>query len=249
MIGRGPVRHRRLHPREHAFAYDSYFLMLPMRALRGEACPALNRNGFGWLSFHDADHGQGGPDALAWLDELLKKEGVHDADGEIWLHCLPRVLGYAFKPVSFWHCLRRDGSLAAVLVEVNNTFGQRHCYLLHGEGADRGQVLTAAKVLHVSPFCRVAGRYRFRFMHSGQRTIARIDHEDDAGRVLLQTSSSGHLQALTQSSARAAFFAVPALSLMVMARIHWQALRLALKRVPFFGKPRFDESPESFLTR
>lgn len=248
LIGRGGVRHRRLRPSDHAFAYRSYFLMLPMRRLRQEPCAALHRNGFGWLSFHDADHGDGGPDALAWLEALLAREGVDDADGEVWLHCFPRVLGYAFKPVSFWYCQRRDGSLAAIVVEVNNTFGERHCYLLQGEGLAYGRELQARKVFHVSPFCRVAGGYRFRFMHSsrgGARTVARIDHEDEAG-PLLQTSVSGQLQPLTEASARAAFFAMPAMSLMLIWRIHWQALRLALKRVPFFGKPA---APETLVTR
>ena len=249
LIGRGQVRHQRLRPAVHAFDYRSYFLMLPMRALRQTPCAALHRNGFGWLSFHDADHGAGGPDSLAWLTALLAEEGITDADGEIWLHCFPRVLGSAFKPVSFWYCQRADGSLAAVLAEVNNTFGERHCYLLQGEGLAYGRDMLASKVFHVSPFCRVAGRYRFRFMHSserGARTVARINHEDEAGLLLLQTSVSGALCPLTEASARAAFFAMPAMSLMLIARIHWQALRLALKRVPFFGKP---SPPDKFVTR
>lgn len=245
LIAHGPVHHGRLRPRPHRFSYASYFLMLPMRALRAQACAALNRNSWGWLSFHDADHGDGGPDALAWLDGLLAREGITDADGEVWLHCFPRVLGYAFKPVSFWYCHRADESLAAIVVEVNNTFGERHCYLLAGPELAYGRELSAAKVFHVSPFCRVAGRYRFRFLHTGMRTVARIAHEDEQG-PLLTTSISGRLQPLTRCSARAAFFAHPAFSLMLMARIHWQALRLWLKRTPFFGKPA---APTRFLTR
>jgi DUF1365 family protein len=245
LIGRGPVLHKRTRPRLHRFAYDSYFLMLPMRALREQPCAALNRNGRGWLSFHDADHGAGGADALAWLDALLAGEGIDDAQGEVWLHCFPRVLGYAFKPVSFWYCHRQDGTLAAIVVEVNNTFGERHCYLLAGPELAYGRELTAAKVFHVSPFCKVEGRYRFRFLHRAGRTVARIEHDDAQG-PLLQTSISGRLEPLTDASARTAFFALPAFSLMLMARIHWQALRLALKRIPFFGKPA---APPQFLTR
>ena len=245
LIGRGPVHHGRLRPRPHRFSYASYFLMLPMRALRTNACGALNRNSWGWLSFHDADHGEGGPDSLAWLDGLLASEGITDVDGEVWLHCFPRVMGYAFKPVSFWYCHRADESLAAIVVEVNNTFGERHCYLLAGPELAYGRELSAAKVFHVSPFCRVEGRYRFRFLHTDMRTVARIEHEDEQG-PLLTTSISGQLQPLTRYSARAAFFAHPAFSLMLMARIHWQALRLWLKRTPFFGKPA---APTQFLTR
>ena len=248
-IGMGEVRHRRLRPREHAFSYASYFLWLPMRALRGEACAALNRNGrHAWrhlLSFHDADHGDGGADALAWLEALLAAEGVADADGEVWLQTYPRVLGHVFKPVSFWFCERADGSLAAVVVEVNNTFGERHCYLLRGPDLAWGREQRAAKVFHVSPFCRVEGRYRFRFLRAGDRVVSRVDHDDATG-ALLHTSLSGELQPLTRRSARAAFLAMPALTLMVVARIHWQALQLALKRVPFFSKP---QPPERFITR
>ena len=245
LIGTGEVRHRRLRPSVNAFAYRTYFLMLPMRSLRAQPTPALVRNRFGLLSFHDRDHGDGRDDALAWLDELLQAEGVHDADGEAWLHSYPRVLGYVFKPVSFWYCHRADGSLAAVVVEVNNTFGERHCYLLAGPDLGWGRELVARKVFHVSPFCHVQGRYRFRFMRTAERTVARVDHDDEAG-ALLQTSVSGYLAPLTAASARAAFFRMPLMTLHVMLRIHWQALRLWLKRVPFVGKPA---PPQAFISR
>jgi DUF1365 family protein len=240
LLGQGVVRHRRLRPSEHAFAYPTFFLMLPMRTLRSQPCDALRRNRAGLLSFHDRDHGDGRADALAWLEALLHSEGVADADGEVWLHTYPRVAGYAFKPVSFWYCHRADGSLAAVVVEVNNTFGERHCYLLAGPALAYGH-----KVFHVSPFCDVQGRYRFRFMRTADRTVARIDHDDDAG-ALLQTSVSGQLSALTLRSARAAFFGMPLMTLGVITRIHWQALQLWLKRVPFFSKPA---APQAFTTR
>ena len=245
LLGTGVVRHRRLKPHAHAFEYPTYFLMLPMRSLRQAPAPALARNRWSLLSFHDRDHGDGRADALAWLDELLASEGVADADGEVWLHTYPRVLGYVFKPVSFWHCQRADGTLAAIVVEVNNTFGERHCYLLSGPELAYGRELRARKVFHVSPFCDVQGHYRFRFMHTAERTVARVDHDDDTG-PLLQTSVSGHLQPLTARSVRAAFFGMPLMTLAVIARIHWQAIQLWFKRVPFFSKPA---PPRAFTTR
>ena len=244
-IGTGVVRHRRLRPQGHAFEYPTYFLMLPMRALRAAPAAALARNRFGLLSFHDRDHGDGRADALAWLDSLLHSEAITDATGEVWLHCYPRVLGYAFKPVSFWHCQRADGTLAAVVVEVNNTFGERHCYLLAGPGLAYGRELQARKVFHVSPFCAVQGQYRFRFMHTESRTVARVDHDDDTG-PLLQTSVSGHLAPLTSGAIRAAFFGHPMMSFGVILRIHWQAIQLWAKRVPLFRKPA---PPRTFTTR
>ena len=242
LLGIGVVRHARLRPVLHRFAYPTYFLLLPMRSLRERAHPALRRNAFGLIGFHDRDHGDGRGDSLAWLEDLLGREGIVDATGEVWLHCYPRVLGYVFKPVSFWYCHRPDGSLAAIVVEVNNTFGERHCYLLSGPQLAYGQEMQANKVLHVSPFCHVEGRYRFRFMRTAPqglsegRTVVRIDHDDAAG-PLLQTSVSGELQPLSAASARRAFFRMPLMTLGVIARIHWQAAKLFFKHVPFVARP------------
>jgi uncharacterized protein len=251
LIGFGQVRHTRLRPARHAFSYPTYFFMLPMRTLRRAGDGALVRNRRALLSFFDRDHGDGRDDALAWMDELLASEGITDAVGEVWLHTYPRVLGYTFKPVSFWYCHSAGGALRAVVVEVNNTFGERHCYLL--DSPRYGAELTAAKVFHVSPFCTLAGRYRFRFMHAGaasacapwSQTVAAVDYDDETG-PLLQTSVSGVLEAVTGTSLRRAFWRYPAMSFGVIARIHWQAFRLWCKRVPFIGKP---STPEAFVTR
>ncbi len=251
-IGFGQVRHTRLRPRRHAFAYRTFFLLLPMHQLTQPAAMgglAVNRRGA--ISFHDSDHGDGrGPEkggALAWLHEVLKAQGIDDADGEIWLHTYPRVFGYTFKPVSFWYCHRADGQLRAIVAEVNNTFGERHCYLL--DAPRYGAELLADKCFHVSPFCRVEGRYRFRFMRTMQgaqeRTVVRVDHDDREG-PLIQTSVSGQLEPISPAALRRALWHYPAMTLMVMARIHWQALRLWLKRTGFSSKP---PAPDQFVTR
>jgi DUF1365 family protein len=248
-IGHGQIRHVRLRPAHHAFNYAAYFVMLPMRHLQTvlrnpEACKDLafpvNRSGL--MSFYDVDHGdgrlpeQGG--ALAWLEALLAEAQVNDADGEIWLQTFPRVMGYTFKPVSFWYCHRQDDSLAAIVAEVHNTFGERHCYLV--KAPKWGTTALADKVFHVSPFCDVAGHYQFRFMrttHDGkQRIVARVDHGDEHG-PLIQTSQSGALITATASEIRRTFWRYPLWTLAVMLRIHWHAMCLWLKRVPFFHKP------------
>ena len=241
----GNVRHMRLRPTAHSFDYPSYFLLLPLRSLRTQPDAALARNRWGLLAFHDRDHGDGRADCLAWLDEQLAREGIHDADGEVWLQAYPRVLGYAFRPVSFWYCQRRDGSLAAIVAEVNNTFGERHCYLLCGPELGWGREQRAAKVFHVSPFCAVAGEYRFRFARNEGRIVARVEHHDADGPLLL-TSVSGAFAPATPARQRAAFFGQPLMTLGVIARIHWQALRLWAKRVPLRRKP---VAPEAFVTR
>jgi uncharacterized protein len=108
-------------------------------------------------------------------------------------------------------------------------------------GAAWGRELCADKALHVSPFCGVTGGYRFRFMQrqgwqAGARLIARVDH-DDADGPLLQTSLSLRLQVMNRASLLRVWLAMPLLTLGVLARIHWQALRLWLKRVPLHHKP------------
>jgi DUF1365 family protein len=247
MMGFGQVRHTRLRPKHHAFNYNTFFLMLPMRSLQTARDAILPINRAGAISFHETDHGDGrgveAGGALAWLEELLEKEGITDATGEVWLHCYPRVLGYTFKPVSFWYCHAADDSLRAIVVEVNNTFGERHCYLL--DRPQYGVAQCANKVFHVSPFCDVQGDYRFRFMRTADHTVARVDHDDALG-PLIETSVSGHLEPITRAALRRALWGYPLMTLMVMARIHWQALTLWRKRVPFFTKPK---PPKDFVTR
>ncbi len=276
LISIGQVRHSRLRPAPNRFSYGVYTLMLPLRTLGDAPLPTrlCSRNRSNLLSFHDADHGDGQTPLLAWIDGLLRREGIADADGEIWLQTFPRVLGYVFNPVSFWYCHRSDGTLRAIVCEVNNTFGERHCYLLDTGGTMRwGVALSARKVFHVSPFCSVEGNYRFRFMCTSQdasaspgesrgesegegkavaalqsavgRIVARIDYEDGEGPLLL-TSVSGRLLPLNDGSAARAFVRHPLMTVGVIARIHWQALKLFAKRVPFFRKPL---PPASLVSR
>jgi DUF1365 family protein len=180
---------------------------------------------------------------------MLAEQGIDDADGEVWLHCYPRVLGYVFKPVSFWYVHRQDGRLRAVVAEVNNTFGERHCYLL--DQPQEGQVQTARKVFHVSPFCQVDGSYQFRFLRTWgdrqqpSRTVVRIDLHDEHG-PLIQTSISGRMQPASRANLRRIVWRHPLLTLAVMVRIHWHALQLWRKRVQFFQKPT---PPADFVTR
>ncbi len=228
--------HRRLRPVGNAFAYPVFFVQLPLRRLASANCGIFAVDRWHLLSFRTADHGaRDGSPLLPWIEQKLRAEGL-PSDGEIILQTFPRVFGYVFNPVSFWFCHDRGGQLIAVLAEVNNTFGGSHSYLLHQHGRPLlpGAEHAASKLFHVSPFCTVEGGYRFRFRRTERAQVAHIDY-DDADGPLLQTSISGKQLAWTASALWRVFLRMPLLTLGVMARIHWQALKLWCKGVPFFG--------------
>ena len=244
-VGFGQVHHARTRPRANRFTYDTYFLMLPMRT-RQTATAALDwkPNRAGALSFYDEDHGQGAKaaqgGALPWLLELLQSQGIADTGADIWLQTYPRVLGFGFKPVSFWYCFDNtaQGELRAVVAEVNNTFGERHCYVL--QAPRWGETVTADKAFHVSPFCPVQGQYAFCFTRQERDGVphisARIDYHDEQG-LLIHTRVSGDLQVLSSGARRKALWTYPLMTLGVFWHIHSQAFALWRKRIPFFRKP------------
>ncbi|MEN7530256.1 DUF1365 domain-containing protein [Cupriavidus sp. DL-D2] len=240
------VMHDRLRPVRNRFVYPVFCLRLNVDALA-----QLNRWWFGIdragiVSLRTQDYGaRDGSDLSTWMRARLRAADLPD-DGEIWLQTFPRLFGYAFNPVSFWFCHDRDGNLRALVAEVNNTFGGRHTYLVTapdlGPIHDR-TVLATRKLLHVSPFNDVRGHYAMHVRESGTTSFVGIDYLDDAG-MLLRTAISGHKQPLTGTTMLHALLRQPWLTLSVTLRIHWQALRLWMRGVPFHGKrPPADVSP------
>ncbi|SHN40012.1 hypothetical protein SAMN05192549_110114 [Duganella sacchari] len=227
------VMHARLRPVLHRFVYPVFYVRLNLAQL--ERCQS---RWFGIdrrrpLSLRTRDYGpRDGSSLEHWMRALLAEHDIA-ANGEIWLQTFPRVLGHAFNPVSFWHCHDRQGRLRAVLAEVNNTFGETHRYLLQvsSEGA-----ATCIKQMHVSPFCQPTGHYHFRFHLTGAQPRTSLDYHDDDG-LLIRTTLSGRAEPMRDSALAAALLRYPLLGLGIVFRIHWQALRLWLKKVPFFRKP------------
>ncbi|HEX2292711.1 MAG TPA: DUF1365 domain-containing protein, partial [Gaiellaceae bacterium] len=148
----------------------------------------------------------------------------------------PRVLGYVFNPVSFYWCYREDGSLACMVAELNNTFGERLPEVLHGPELRYEH----EKRLHVSPFFGVDGSYEYAFSQPGDEVWARIHVRDSEGARPLTAVLHGRRQELTNASLARLLARYPLQPLQVISLIHWQALRLFLKRVPFHHKPPFE---------
>lgn len=234
----GKVMHKRLLPKVHAFQYGIYYVALPLSRL---SSMALAYNRFAPLSFYDKDHGARDGSCLeTWARDVLKQHQVL-VDGEITLITMPRVLGYAFNPVSFWLCRDKEGQLRAVLCEVHNTFGEQHTYLcahkdrrvITGSGA-----LYAEKLFHVSPFLKREGDYEFRFDIEGDNFKVAINYHNETGHKQLVTSLVGTFQNLTKASMRFAFWHYPLVTVKAITMIHWHALKLVFKRIQYIAKPQ-----------
>jgi DUF1365 family protein len=168
---------------------------------------------------------------------VLQAHQVTDV-ARIELLAQPKVLGHVFNPVSFWLCRRDDNALTAVIAEVTNTFGDRHNYLVHHSDMrpiapdDR---LKATKILHVSPFQPVEGGYEFRFDIREDRIGIWIDYTRSEGGLI--ATLTGKRAALTNRSILRALLRRPLGARRVLALIHWQALKLWIKRAVFRSRP------------
>ena len=238
----GEVRHRRRRPTVNAFRYRVYHVLLDLDEL-----PRLDRDVPGFAhgrtaitSFHDRDHfGATDTPVRDKLAGWLADQGVALPDGRVQVLTNLRVLGHVFNPVSWWFCHRGDGSLAFVVAEVNNTFGESYCYLLDGleVRADGTVRARADKRFHVSPFLPIEGlSYRFALLPPGERVMAHMDVDDAQGK-LFDATQRGRRVELTGRNLARVLCSHPLITVRTVVLIHLQALRLWRKRVPFFRKP------------
>jgi len=228
----GSLTHSRRTPTRNVFRYPLSTWLLDLDELPELArrLTLLSVNSRNIVSFHDRDHFDG--------DKPLKQAVIEFAgDPEIervLVLTQLRVLGFVFNPVSFYWCYRRDGSLACMVAELNNTFGERQLELLRG-----GELAYEhEKHLHVSPFFGLDGSYEYAFSEPEEQVWARI-HVKEGGARPLTAVLHGHRRELTNASLADMLLRYPLMPMRVVWLIHWQALRLWLKRVPFHRKPAF----------
>lgn len=237
----GEVMHRRRFPVRYRFVYRIFSLLVDIDRLDEAAARSalLSHNRFNLLAFHDRDHGpRDGKPLRPWIDRILAERGIDLDGGRVELLCLPRVLGYVFNPLSIWYCRHRDGSLRAVLCEVSNTFGERHGYLLHEDGASMEWPVrqTRQKRFHVSPFIQMGAHYRFRLAEPGETLALTIREYTDEG-LMLSAAQAGEAHPVTTRTLLRALIGLPFVTWKVMVMIHWQALKIWLKGAPFYRKP------------
>jgi len=228
----GSVMHRRLRPRQHGLHYRLFWMLIDLDELDrlGEELRVFSRNRFNLVSFHDRDFG-GGTDAplRQQIEGLLEASGIGDAATRIELFAMPRILGYAFNPLSVWFCRDRDDKLRAVVYEVHNTFGERHSYVLPVIGeSDQALAQHTSKAFHVSPFLGMAMDYAFRVSPPGERVSVAIRGEDAGGPVIV-AGLAGARRELSDRALLRVLAVFPLMTLRVTAAIHWHAIRMVLK--------------------
>lgn len=245
----GRVYHKRLRPRAHELSYRVFYMLIDLDEL-----PEFERrsrlfgyNRFAAVSFHDRDHGDGsGRPIRQWVEAQLTRAGI-EAGGRIAVLSFPRIFGYAFNPLSVYFCHRMDGSLAAVLYEVNNTFGDRHSYLIQvADGEAETVSQECDKAFYVSPFMEVAGRYHFKLVRPGARFAMTIRESDGDG-ALLTASFAGEAAPFSDGALLRALLRHPLMTLKVIAGIHVEAFKLWRKGLRLAERPAAPASPVTIV--
>jgi DUF1365 family protein len=238
----GTLRHRRTGPAANAFRYGVYQLLLNIDEIPGLAkdIPVLGFNRFNVTSFHDRDHMRDRPGTVREkLADWLRERDIELDDGPILLLTNLRVLGYIFNPVSYYYCYAKDGSLRFVVAEVNNTFGETYCYLLDDLESLGGRALLSPqkKVFHVSPFIEINDvRYDWIVTPPGESLTVHID-EYRRDEKFFDATLNLKRRPLNTRNLLGVLLRHPHITARTVFLIHWQALRLWLKKAPFFRKP------------
>lgn len=245
----GAVMHQRLRPLRHRLGYRMFSMLLDLDELpelaAGLRLFSLDR--FNLFGFYARDHGDGSATPLrAQLDARLAAAGL-PTGGAIRLLTMPRLLGHGFNPLSVWFCHAPDGRLQAIVYEVNNTFGERHSYLIPAVEATGAPIVQRCdKRLFVSPFIGMDCHYRFRIEPPGAALSIGVAVHDAEG-LLLNARLDARRRPLTDAALLRVFFAHPLQTLMVVAGIHWEALRLWLKGARLRPRPPAPTDPVTIV--
>jgi len=237
----GWVTHHRLAPTPHRLRYAMFQMLLDLdeghELARRVRLFSMNR--FNVFSHVDADHGEGRPAALrGWVEETLGEEGVAIHGGKILLLAMPRLFGHVFNPLSIYYCHLPDGALAATIYEVNNTFGERHAYVIP-VGDQSGDVIrqSCAKTFRVSPFMDMAMTYDFELSAPGETVRTSVNARDTKGELILSAIFTGARRELADAGVLTILVGFPLMTLKVVAAIRLEALKMWLKGLRL--KPQF----------
>lgn len=189
--------------------------------------------------FTNSDHGDAADGELrAYVENLLTQAGLSIDGGRIVLLCMPRLFGFVFNPLSIFYCYTPQGDLIATLYEVNNTFGQRHSYLIPVETTvGRSVRQVCKKEFYVSPFMDMDMTYEFRLTLPGATLVTSIGGSQADGTAVIFASFTGARRELSDVALVTALVTFPLLTLGVVAAIHWEAIKLFAKGLRLRRRP------------
>lgn len=247
-IVKAVVTHQRLTPKINSFRYKVFYVSVPVDKNGTVKPPKLfSVNHFNLLSVFNRDHGAKiqNTDWYEFINQQLNKIDIKlDDSYDIKLIAHPRILGFAFNPISYWLVLKNQ-KLIAVMCEVRNTFKQSHNYLL--SKPDKSEItfndtIIANKYLFVSPFNQLSGHYEFKFEYLEAKFKSVINYFNDQNEHIVTTYVGGSISDMKGTDSLVSVLRYPLMTFMVVFRINWQALKLFFKRV----KPTLYEKPNVY---
>lgn len=231
------VAHQRLTPRKNGFVYKQHYIYLKADAPFPKTPSFLGINKTRLFSFWFQKYGQqDDSNPYHFVRDLLTQHGFSaETMKSLYVLTQPALCGWSFNPVSFWFCFNHENKLVAVLNEVNNTFGEHHKYLAYNDDhspLSENQYLKAKKVFYVSPFLKVEGDYSFRYKITDKNVAVWINYYVDKN-LVFTSSLIGKKHTLTNKSLLKSCLQIPFSNLKTPFLIHWQALKIWCKKIPY----------------
>ena len=234
------VMHRRHVAPLYRFVYKLFYVLFDIDQIGAfaEKRKFFSFNRWNLLSFRTSDFVKTGT-LRDYVESALTPRGIARQNiGRIRIFCLPRVLGFAFNPISLFYVDDTNGNPIAVIAFVRNTFGEQHSYVLGATGAELpwSQAHSKTKNFHVSPFFDLVGEYQFTFTNPGERIRVVINEFRD-DKPLIDATVAGARVEMTDSAILKRVLLMPFSTLKVVAGIHWEALKIWLRGAKFHKKP------------
>jgi len=240
------VMHHRLSPKEHRFHYEIFMFYLDLDEIDGlsKRLKFMSRNRFNLFNFRDKDHLQlpkENPDTSKnirqHITDYLSQNGVEIGNGRIMVLTNLCTVGYQFNPVSFYFCYNEQNKPICSVVEVCNTFLEMKPYFLGAETKTGNEFkLNTEKFFYVSPFIAMDTNFDFDLQIPGEKLQMKIDDYDKEGKRFFISTLSGTRKPLTDKNLFLYFISFPLITLKIIGLIHWQALKLWLKKIPYHKK-------------